>query len=123
MEDLVHTFVPHCGSEEKSWLKSQMLASRNEWMTTVGIRLILKTLRHRFRLIELEYGYLGIGPLCTKPGDRVCIIHGCQKLLLVREYNKDYKFVGECFVLGLMNGEMQELIQVGKASKRRIALV
>jgi len=123
LEHRISIFMPHCSSGEIRGFQSQIEASRDEWRNTTVIRHMLVQLQLRYRFIELEGGYLGIGPLYTKATDSVCVVHGCGKLLLVREYENYYKLVGECFVLGLMGGEMQELIRTGMSSRRRIALV
>lgn len=123
LEHRISIFMPHCSSGEIQGFQSQIAVSRDEWGDTTAIRHMLVQLQLRYQFIELEGGYLGIGPLYTKAMDSVCLVHGCGKLLLVREYGNYYKLVGPCFVLGLMDGEIQELIRTGTSSRRRIALV
>jgi hypothetical protein len=50
-------------------------------------------------------GYMGIGPQKTRRGDLICVFPGCQVPLLLRKVDEHYVLVGECFVLGLMEGE------------------
>ena len=50
-------------------------------------------------------GYMGYGPEC-KPDDIICILFGCSVPLLLRPQNHGYIIIGQCFVLGVMNGEL-----------------
>ena len=51
-------------------------------------------------------GYIGIAPKATKPGDRVCVLLGCQMPLLLRKTSGlQFQVVGECYIHGLMDGE------------------
>lgn len=38
-------------------------------------------------------------------GDLVCVIFGCDKLLLLRKVDNNYIVIGECFGLRVMDGE------------------
>lgn len=50
-------------------------------------------------------GYMGYGPSC-QPGDVVCIIFGCSVPLVLRPEGEGHVILGQCFVLGVMDGEM-----------------
>jgi len=50
-------------------------------------------------------GYMGYGPKCRR-NDIVCILFGCSIPLILRPRNHEYIIVGQCFVLGVMNGEL-----------------
>jgi hypothetical protein len=51
-------------------------------------------------------GYIGLCPAVAKPGDRLCVVLGCETPLLLRPLsNGHYQIVGECFVHGLGNCE------------------
>ena len=57
--------------------------------------------------IITDEGYIGIAPRATKPGDRVCVILGCRFPLLLREISgSQFQVVGECYLQGIMNGEV-----------------
>jgi hypothetical protein len=61
---------------------------------------------HR-RVFHTKDGHLGLGPACTRPGDVVAILHGCQwpvalRPLLVRGW---YSFLEVSYVYGIMDGE------------------
>ena len=56
--------------------------------------------------LTTKEGHIGIAPEAVVPGDRVCIILGCQSPLLLRaEATGGYEVVGECYIHGIMNGE------------------
>lgn len=84
--------------------------------------LFLLAARHR-RIIVTQKGYLGLGPMTTRPGDEVHIISGGRIPFVLRRspdkrptYSKrpedatmadpvTYRLQGDAFVYGLMNGE------------------
>lgn len=52
---------------------------------------------------------VGIVPPKTLPGDIVCIVYGMQTPYIVRpsgDQSGKYRLVGECYMHGMMNGEM-----------------
>ena len=59
----------------------------------------------------LQKGYLGLGPKYANEGDILCIISGLAFPCLLRPHNielgrvMNWKFVGLCYVEGLMYGE------------------
>ena len=48
---------------------------------------------------------LGLGPAQLAVGDKVCIIYGCSVPVILRPVKTYFKFIGECFVHGMMEGE------------------
>ncbi|KAI9733945.1 MAG: hypothetical protein M1834_002601 [Cirrosporium novae-zelandiae] len=59
---------------------------------------------------DRRYTFFGLGPSKTKNGDVICILFGCSVPVLLREKrlqngNLYFKFVGECYVHGMMDGE------------------
>ncbi len=51
-------------------------------------------------------GYMGLAPAGTKKDDHICIFLGCSVPLVLREVGEEFLLIGECFVLGLMDGEV-----------------
>ncbi|KHN94726.1 Ankyrin and HET domain protein [Metarhizium album ARSEF 1941] len=51
---------------------------------------------------------IGLVPLSTQENDIVVIVHGCDVPFVVRPSGREgcYRLVGECYVHGVMNGEM-----------------
>ncbi|KAJ9638365.1 hypothetical protein H2199_007052 [Coniosporium tulheliwenetii] len=66
----------------------------------------------RRRLLITKKGYLGLGPPDTELGDSVFIIAGCTVPIILRKKDEQWRFVGESFVTGIMDGEIvQKAIQ------------
>ncbi|KAH7127969.1 heterokaryon incompatibility protein-domain-containing protein [Dactylonectria estremocensis] len=53
-------------------------------------------------------GWIGIGPINTAPGDVICVIAGADVPFVLRPTAGSFRLVGECFVQGLMFGELLE---------------
>lgn len=51
-------------------------------------------------------GYMGLAPKWTQVGDIICVLPGCCVPMVLRPVEHYYSLVGECYVLGLMDGEM-----------------
>jgi hypothetical protein len=66
-------------------------------------------------LFHTANGYLGFGPSKVLPGDLVCVLNECGIPLLLRRVESHYILVGQCFVLGLMDGEGSQRVKNGKA--------
>lgn len=58
------------------------------------------------RLVVSENGYLGIANESVRRGDHICIFLGGRMPVVLRPLQGDdaYRFVGECYVHGLMDG-------------------
>jgi len=56
-------------------------------------------------LFRTAKGYVGLGPLVTRPNDIVCLLFGGNVPYILRPMGKYYKLVGECYVYGIMDGE------------------
>jgi Heterokaryon incompatibility protein (HET) len=68
-----------------------------------------------FCYIETAGGYLGLAPEGSRVGDKICILKGCPTPVILRKGPTHYIHVGTCFVLGLMEGQAAEWLQVGRA--------
>ena len=54
-------------------------------------------------------GYLGRVPLGSVIGDKICILFGgCVPFVLRETGDGHFKFIGECYVHGIMDGEAME---------------
>lgn len=49
---------------------------------------------------------MGWCPFHTEPGDRLCILFGGQTPYVVRKEGAGYRFLGEAYIHGVMNGEV-----------------
>lgn len=51
-------------------------------------------------------------------GDLVCVIGNCRVPLLLWRVDSHYEFVSTCFVLGLMDGEVGEMVKSGEIEQQ-----
>jgi hypothetical protein len=58
---------------------------------------------------------IGIAPQASQKSDVICIFFGCSvPVVLEPQVNGEYRFVGECYVHGVMDGEAVDPIPSGK---------
>ena len=76
------------------------------------------------RLVTLGEGYVVLGPGSCRAEDVVCILRGCSVPVLLRRrsYADVYEFVGECYVHGMMDGEVKVLEKQKKLHTRSFRL-
>lgn len=76
-------------------------------------------------LLATEKGGFGIGPLITRPGDVCCLIHGADVAFVLRPVlgTTAYKLLGEAFVHGVMNGEIEGMLQSGQVVEHTITIL
>ena len=60
------------------------------------------------KLFSTLSGYIGIGDGTLESGDLVCVFLGGMTPFIIRPVDQKYKFVGECYVHGIMHGEALE---------------
>ena len=61
-------------------------------------------------------GYVGLGPKGVRKGDEICVLFGNDVPFVLRRVGQHHVVVGQCFVLGLMDGEAIEWKEQGKVS-------
>ena len=81
-----------------------------------------RLLRYDMRCFHTEKGYIGFGPLATKAGDRVCVLEGHKAPVLLHSRDSHYHFVGDCDVVGIMNGEVLEAVKRAEAEITEIEI-
>lgn len=76
------------------------------------------------RFIITKKGHYGLAPQAVQQGDMCCIIYGMCVPVVLRKIVGDrrYKFVGEAFMLGLMNGEVIENIKKWGLEEQEVTL-
>jgi hypothetical protein len=53
-----------------------------------------------------DHRYIGTGPANMEDGHDICLLHGGQTPYVIRRSGgNDWKYVGECYIHGLMDGE------------------
>ena len=50
--------------------------------------------------------WMGVAPDITQPGDKICIIPGTCAPYMIRPAGEHYQLIGECYVAGIMDGEI-----------------
>ena len=60
------------------------------------------------RVFITDLGYIGLVPLASMVGDEVCVLLGSKVPYVIRREGTQYRFVGECYVFGMMDGEVLE---------------
>ena len=69
---------------------------------------------YRRRLFWTRKGYIGVGPAAARVGDKIVSFFGGQVLYVLRDKREEvYEFMGECYVHGLMDGEVIEWLEKG----------
>jgi hypothetical protein len=59
-------------------------------------------------------GFMGLVPQNATAGDEICILFGLATPFVIRRQGGHFRFIGECFVYGLMDGEAIEELPEGK---------
>lgn len=72
---------------------------------------------HGRRLFVTDLGYLGLAPVASVVGDEICIILGASVPYVIRREGSHCRFIGECYILGLMNGEAVEGLDMNLKEK------
>lgn len=60
---------------------------------------------------------IGMAPLATMQGDLICILMGCSVPVILRtvpSFPRLYRFVGEAYIHGMMDGEAIEILRKGE---------
>ena len=69
------------------------------------------------RLIITDGGYLGLAPTDAQAKDVIAVLEGCNVPLVLRpakETQGQFAVVGECYIHGIMSGEMVEFLEQGR---------
>ncbi|RDW56758.1 hypothetical protein BP6252_13981 [Coleophoma cylindrospora] len=69
------------------------------------------------KFFEMDGGLVGLGPGSLRRDDVVCVLQGCNVPVILRNVGDYYIYIGQCFVLGLMEGEA-----AGFGMERRVLL-
>jgi hypothetical protein len=77
-------------------------------------------LRHMLTFFITGDGHMGIGSRKMQKGDDVCILFGGKVPYILRKVGDHFKLVGECYIHGLMNGEVMGLWKAGQITDQWI---
>ncbi|KAF1840325.1 uncharacterized protein K460DRAFT_297130 [Cucurbitaria berberidis CBS 394.84] len=84
-------------------IKRNILKGRSK--ISKHLTLAVVSLRGR-KLVTTDTGYICLVPDIVQEGDVLVLILGCNFPILLRLYGSVYRILGECYVHGLMNGEI-----------------
>lgn len=100
----------------KRRLTLENLQVRSPARTYRHMQVAMKAAVDRRRLGVTTKRYLGLFPRGTKIGDRVCVFtEGCVPFVIRRhEIRDEYQLVGECYVHGIMDGEVDDMKDLQK---------
>lgn len=68
-------------------------------------------------------GYIGLGPDKIKPGHQLCVLAGSPMPVLLSRREDHYKFIGDFYVDGLMEGEAVEASRSGLSHEGPLDLI
>jgi hypothetical protein len=74
------------------------------------------------RLITTSGGYLGMAPEEALKDDVIAILYGCNFPVVLRSDGDRYYVIGECYVNGVMDGELMQSKDCGEYWEREITL-
>jgi hypothetical protein len=63
----------------------------------------------RRRLFRTARGYVGLSAGSVKAGDEMCVLFGSLVPIVLRREGRSWRVVGECYVHGIMDGEVLKL--------------
>jgi hypothetical protein len=75
------------------------------------------------RMITTEKGYVGMALELSRRGDLVCLLFGCRMPVVLRPEGDYFRFMGECYVHGLMFGEGIAEFQRGEYDLEKFELI
>jgi hypothetical protein len=76
------------------------------------------------RVVQKDWNADGMAlvPQSVREGDQVFVLLGGQVLYVLRPVGPTFKFVGECYVHGLMDGEVLDILGTGLAKIRDVVI-
>jgi hypothetical protein len=90
---------------------ANLFMGQKKWDEHNAYRLLIaRGFNYRSKLCFLEDGHVGWAPAEAEVGDVVCVLNGSVAPFTLREIQDGaFHLVGECYVHGLMNGEILHL--------------
>jgi hypothetical protein len=84
----------------------ERLEQQKVFVSDPNVRLWKSKITANSFLFRSQKGFFGFSPIEVKPGDRVCVLLGCPRPVLLREQpSSSHLFVGCVHIHGLMDGE------------------
>ncbi|KAI8648186.1 HET domain-containing protein [Fusarium keratoplasticum] len=94
----------------------------NTWAACIQIEYRQLRLIEQFnrRFFITATGYFGLGPTELEPDDAICILLGGGVAYALRENGDSWRYIGECYVHGIMDGEIIQAMTVKSFREFRI---
>ena len=83
---------------------------------------IERAMRNRL-LFNDSAGHFGLAPLGTHEKDVICVLCGCDLPVVLRPVAEGFQYVGPCFLLHLMDGQIYKEFQAGMRKKEQLKIV
>lgn len=123
---LKNRFLNVAGRPIREWAFERLEAAQADDTDIILNASFERTMKKKIygrRLITTLKGYIGLAPLASKKGDMVCVLFGCSTPIILRPLaNGGYKFIGECYVHGIMEGEAMAMLATEELVKQEFAL-
>ena len=77
-------------------------------------------------ICRTKYGFIGLVPNTARRGDQVYVLLGGQVLYILRRFNDpDHRltYIGECYLHGLMDGEVMQWVREGRLTVQDLTVV
>ncbi|KAI1773872.1 heterokaryon incompatibility protein-domain-containing protein [Hypoxylon cercidicola] len=106
LEAFIRTFVVNALSEnQEPWSGFDPALEEAQEIILNALKVMRAMLGDR-KLMRGTDGYIGTVPQPTQNGDEVCVLLGCHTPMVLRRVKDDiFRIVGECYVLGISEGE------------------
>lgn len=75
------------------------------------------------RMVTTQKGYVGMALELSRRGDLVCLLFGCRMPVILRPEGDYFRFMGECYIHGLMFGEGMEAFERDEYELEKFELI
>ena len=75
------------------------------------------------RFLTTQQGYVGWAPCLTRKGDKIFVLLGCRTPVILRPQGDSFRLIGECYIHGVMNGEVIDELEAGKCQLQDVTIV
>ena len=77
--------------------------------------------------VSKDNNWIGLAPMTSEVGDSVCILFGCSVPVILRSClntngENHFQLVGECYVHGMMDGQVEEVVKVIGCNKEEFEI-
>jgi hypothetical protein len=75
------------------------------------------------RFLTTQQGYVGWAPRFTRKGDKIFVLLGCRTPVILRPQGDTFQLIGECYIHGIMYGEVIDELEAGKYQLQDVTIV